>query len=108
LTPSCANSTTGNFSLDTQKWLPYCPFKEKRILTIITTNVSIMSIKVITIAVLLYGADRLVLSVYLWSVWDTANPGEATALSVLLVIAVGTLTPIDRRLAHSADAFKEV
>ncbi len=49
----------------------------------------------ITIAVLLYGADRLVLSAYLRSVWDTANPGEATALPVLLVIAVGTLTPID-------------
>lgn len=69
--------------------------------------VAILTMKVLSIAVLLYGPDSMVLSVYLWRVWDAGNPGEASALSVLLVIVLGTLTLVARRLARGADVFKE-
>ena len=69
--------------------------------------VSILTIKVMSIAVLLYGPDSQVLSVYLWRVWDTGEPGEASALSVLLVIALGTLTLVARRIALGSDVLKE-
>jgi len=69
--------------------------------------VSILTIKVMSIAVLLYGPDSQVLSVYLWRVWDTGQPGEASALSVLMVIALGTLTLVARRIARGSDVLKE-
>ena len=69
--------------------------------------VGILTMKVLSIAVLLYGPDSTVLSVYLWRVWDAGNPGEASALSVLLVIVLGALTLGARRLARSSDVFKE-
>ena len=69
--------------------------------------VSILTIKVMSIAVLLYGPDSQVLSVYLWRVWDAGNPGEASALSVLMVVALGTLTLMARRIARSSDMLKE-
>ncbi len=69
--------------------------------------VSILTIKVMSIAVLLYGPDSQVLSVYLWRVWDTGEPGEASALAVLMVIALGTLTLVARRIAHGSDVLKD-
>ncbi len=59
----------------------------------------VLSIKVMSIAALLYGPDSMVLSVYLWRVWDAGNPGQATALSVILVVTLGALTLAIRRLA---------
>ncbi|HEX9879340.1 MAG TPA: ABC transporter permease subunit, partial [Candidatus Binatia bacterium] len=69
--------------------------------------VGILTMKVLSIAVLLYGPDSTVLSVYLWRVWDAGNPGESAALSVLLVFVLGTLTLLARRLARGSDVFKE-
>jgi len=69
--------------------------------------VSILTIKVMSIAVLLYGPDSQVLSVYLWRVWDSGQPGEASALAVLMVIALGTLTLVARRIAHGSDMLKD-
>jgi ABC-type Fe3+ transport system permease subunit len=69
--------------------------------------VGILTMKVLSIAVLLYGPDSTVLSVYLWRVWDSGNPGEASALSVVLIVTLGALTLIVRRLARSTDVFKE-
>ena len=69
--------------------------------------VGILTMKVLSIAVLLYGPDSTVLSVYLWRVWDAGNPGEASALAVLLVLVLGALTLAARRLARGADVFKE-
>ena len=69
--------------------------------------VGILTMKVLSIAVLLYGPDSTVLSVYIWRVWDAGNPGEAAALSVLLVIVLGALTVGARRLARGSEVFKE-
>jgi iron(III) transport system permease protein len=69
--------------------------------------VGILTMKVLSIAVLLYGPDSTVLSVYLWRVWDAGNPGEASALSVVLIVTLGALTLIVRRLARGRDVFKE-
>ena len=38
--------------------------------------VLILSFKVMSIAMLLRGPDSMVLSVYLWHLWDTGNPGH--------------------------------
>ena len=69
--------------------------------------VGILTMKVLSIAVLLYGPDSTVLSVYLWRVWDSGNPGEASALSVVLIVTLGALTLFARRLARGTEVFKE-
>lgn len=69
--------------------------------------VFILSFKVMSIAALLMSPDNMVLSVFLWRLWDSGTLGSAAALSVLLVFALGTLTLVTRRLARSSQLFKE-
>ncbi|MDP2645694.1 MAG: iron ABC transporter permease [Desulfobacterales bacterium] len=69
--------------------------------------VAVLTTKVMSIAVLLYGPDSMVLSVYLWRVWDGGNPGEASALAVILIVVMGGMTLLARRLASGAAVFKD-
>jgi iron(III) transport system permease protein len=64
----------------------------------------ILSFKVMSVAALLQGPDSMVLSVYLWNIWGGGEAGLASALSVLLVITLGLLTIVSRRLAHGSAA----
>ncbi|MDP2644789.1 MAG: ABC transporter permease subunit [Desulfobacterales bacterium] len=70
--------------------------------------IAILTTKVMSIAVLLYGPDSMVLSVFLWRVWDTGEPGAASALAVILILALGAMTLIARRLASGSAAFRDV
>ena len=69
--------------------------------------VLILSIKVMSIAVLLYGPDSMVFSVYLWTVWDGGDPGEASALAVLMIIVLGILTFVVRYVARGSTVLEE-
>ena len=67
--------------------------------------VLVLSFKVMTIAALLQGPDSLVLSVFMWNLWDRGgSSGPTAALSVMLVVVVSVLTLISRRVAHGAAA----
>ncbi|MDP2646885.1 MAG: iron ABC transporter permease [Desulfobacterales bacterium] len=66
--------------------------------------VLILSFKVMSIAVLLQGPDNMILSVYLWRLWDSGSLGAASALSVVLVFALGTLTVATRWLSRGSQA----
>jgi ABC-type Fe3+ transport system permease subunit len=48
-----------------------------------------------------------VLSVYLWNIWSGGEAGLSSALSVLLVITLGFLTIVSRRLARGPAAARE-
>ncbi len=67
----------------------------------------ILSLKVISIAVILQSSDNMVLAVYLWRLWDAGDAGPAAALSVLMVVVLGTLTLLARYFTKSNAAFKE-
>ncbi|MDP2647571.1 MAG: iron ABC transporter permease [Desulfobacterales bacterium] len=69
--------------------------------------VFILSLKVMSVAALLQSSDNMVLSVWLWHMWDAGDPGVASALAVLMIVVLGTLTIVARRLSHSSEAFKE-
>jgi len=65
----------------------------------------VLSFKVMSIAALLQGPDSLVLSVFLWNLWDRGgSSGPTAALSVMLVVVVSVLTLVSRRVAHGAAA----
>ncbi len=70
--------------------------------------VLILSFKVMSIAMLLRGPDSMVLSVYLWHLWDTGNPGTSSALSVLLIVVVTALSVVARRLGGSVAGGREL
>lgn len=67
----------------------------------------ILSFKVMSVAALLQGPDSMVLSVYLWNIWSGGEAGLSSALSVLLVITLGFLTIVSRRLARGPAAARE-
>jgi ABC-type Fe3+ transport system permease subunit len=54
--------------------------------------------KVMSIAAILSGTDNMLLSVYIWALWENGSTGEASAVSVLMIILVGTLTYLGRKL----------
>jgi iron(III) transport system permease protein len=60
--------------------------------------VFVLTMKVMSIAALLSGSDNMVLSVYIWSLWENGSTGEASAVAVLMVVLVGVLTYLGRRL----------
>lgn len=60
--------------------------------------VFVLTMKVMSIAALLSGSDNMVLSVYIWALWENGATGEASAVSVLMVILVGVLTYLGRKL----------
>jgi iron(III) transport system permease protein len=62
--------------------------------------VFILSFKVMSIAAMLQGPKNIVLSVYLWDTWAGFGLGPAAALSVLLLIMLGSVTVIARRLGE--------
>ncbi len=65
--------------------------------------VLVLSFKVMSIAAMLQGPDSLVLSVFLWNLWDRGgSSGPTAALSVMLVVVVSALTVVSRRVAHGA------
>lgn len=70
--------------------------------------VLILSFKVLSIAMLLRGPDSMVLSVYLWHLWDTGNPGPSSALAVLLVLVVTVLSVFARRIGGSIAGGREL
>jgi iron(III) transport system permease protein len=64
--------------------------------------VLVLSVKAMSIAVLLQGPDSLVLSVLLWNLWDRGGAtGAAAALSVMLIAVVSVLTLVSRRIGFS-------
>jgi iron(III) transport system permease protein len=60
--------------------------------------VFVLTMKVMSIAAILSGTDNMLLSVYIWALWENGSTGEASAVSVLMVILVGLLTYLGRRL----------
>ena len=60
----------------------------------------ILSLKIMSIAALLQGPDSKVLSVHLWGLWNRGSPELASALSVVMVVVLGLLTLVSRRLAQ--------
>lgn len=68
--------------------------------------VFILSFKVMSIAALLQGVDNVVLSVYLWRLWESGALGTSTALSVMMVVGLGSLTLLARRFARSPEVFR--
>jgi iron(III) transport system permease protein len=60
--------------------------------------VFVLTMKVMSIAALLSGTNNMVLSVYIWSLWENGTTGEASAVAVLMVVFVGVLTYLGRRL----------
>jgi iron(III) transport system permease protein len=60
--------------------------------------VFVLTMKVMSIAALLSGSDNMILSVYIWSLWENGSTGEASAVAVLMVVLVGVLTYLGRRL----------
>lgn len=70
--------------------------------------VLILSFKVMSIAMLLRGPDSMVLSVYLWHLWDTGNPGTSSALSVMLIVVVSALSLLARKLGGGAAGGREL
>ena len=60
--------------------------------------VFILTLKVMSIAALLSGTDNMVLSIYIWSLWENGTTGEASAVAVLMVALVGTLIYFGTRL----------
>jgi len=63
--------------------------------------VFVLTMKVMSIAALLSGTDNMVLSVYIWSLWENGTTGEASAVAVLMVVLVGVLTYLGSRLHGS-------
>jgi iron(III) transport system permease protein len=60
--------------------------------------VFVLTMKVMSIAALLSGSDNMILSVYMWSLWENGSTGEASAVAVLMIVLVGFLTYLGRRL----------
>lgn len=62
----------------------------------------ILSLKIMSIAALLQGPDSKVLAVFLWNLWNAGGTGPSSALSILLILSLGILTLISRRLARGS------
>ena len=62
----------------------------------------ILSLKIMSIAALLQGPDSKVLAVFLWNLWAAGGTGPSSALSILLILSLGILTLISRRLARGS------
>jgi iron(III) transport system permease protein len=60
--------------------------------------VFVLTMKVMSIAAILLGTDNMLLSVYIWALWENGATGEASAVAVLMVIMVGALTYLGRKL----------
>jgi DNA-binding transcriptional LysR family regulator len=60
--------------------------------------VFVLTMKVMSIATILSGTDNMLLSVYIWALWENGATGEASAVAVLMVILVGILTYLGRKL----------
>lgn len=60
--------------------------------------VLILSVKVMSIPAFLQGPDNQVLAVYLWNHWTESGLRSAATISVLMLIGLGSLTLIVRRL----------
>ena len=60
--------------------------------------VFVLTMKVMSIAALLSGSDNMILSVYIWSLWENGSTGEASAIAVLMVAFVALLICLARRL----------
>ena len=53
----------------------------------------------ISMALMLYGPDSLVLSVRIWTEWEQGDLNEASALGIVMVMALGLLIFIAQRVA---------
>jgi len=62
----------------------------------------ILSLKIMSIAALLQGPDSKVLAVFLWNLWNAGGTGPSSALSILMILSLGILTLISRRLARGS------
>jgi iron(III) transport system permease protein len=60
--------------------------------------VFVLTMKVMSIAAILSGTDNMLLSVYIWALWENGSTGEASAVAVLMIILVGALTYLGRKL----------
>ena len=54
------------------------------------------SLRAFALPLMLGNRDSMVLSVLMWRMWDDGNPGQTTALGVLLMVFLGVLTLIGR------------
>jgi iron(III) transport system permease protein len=64
--------------------------------------VFVLSFKVMSIAAMLQGPNNMVLSVFLWNRWSQFGLGSASAVAVLLLVLMGTLTFFSRYLGSLA------
>jgi len=67
----------------------------------------ILSLKIMSIAALLQGPDSKVLAVFLWNLWAAGGTGPSSALSILLILSLGILTLISRRLARGSAVVRQ-
>jgi iron(III) transport system permease protein len=54
------------------------------------------SLRAFALPLMLGNRDSMVISVLMWRMWDDGNPGQTTALGVLLMVFLGVLTLIGR------------
>jgi iron(III) transport system permease protein len=62
--------------------------------------VAILSIKVLSMAALLWTPKSIILAVHIWQTWEEGNFAQVGALSVLLMVLIGALTVVAHKLTR--------
>ena len=62
--------------------------------------VLILSVKVMSMAAILWTPDSIVFSIFIWQLWEEGNMGELGAVSVIFIAVLTLVTVSSRRLSR--------